>query len=150
MKYNIKINQKALSYLAPELDIIDGAIIGYIRDFIKSDNIETYTQQNPFFKYEKMKAVDKSLMYYWISNTHLLKEMPLLHISCASAIKKRMNKIQKHGFIVRAVFNRYKSTVYVAKKTYLLDFGSKIGNKCSNCRNYCEDCIYFDKGDENP
>ena len=79
MKYNIKINQKAIVDNWFNLDIIDWAILNYIEDFSKSERLA--------------KIIINWVEYFWIQYEHMIKEMPMLWITNKQALKNRVDKI---------------------------------------------------------
>jgi len=89
MKYNIFINQKALS--ETKLDIKDAAILDYLMAFCGIDN-KNIKQMN-------FEEKGKTYRYTWINFRHLIKEMPLLRIKSKGAITKRVENIKNAGFI---------------------------------------------------
>lgn len=89
MKYNININQKAFSKIAPELDVIDGAILDFIRAMC--------TAQYPAI--EKHRITNKKGKWTWVDYKLLSDEMPMINITAKSAITARVQKIEKAGFV---------------------------------------------------
>jgi len=83
MKYNIYVNQKVLS--KTNLDLIDGAIIDYLKFLCLSVN----------------KKIDSKRIngFTWIDYKKLLEDNPLLKIKHTSAISRRIQKIKEAGFI---------------------------------------------------
>lgn len=83
MKYNININQLALS--DGELDLIDSAILDYLYFICNSKN---------------KKISDKRINgYTWVQYQRMINDMPLLRINSRGAITRRIHKIEKEGFI---------------------------------------------------
>jgi len=83
MKYNIQINQLALS--ETDLDVLDCAILDYLIFFCNS----------------KSKRVEKERDgdYTWINFSRLIIDMPLLRLKTTMSISRRIKKIEKAGFI---------------------------------------------------
>lgn len=83
MKYNIYINQKWLSELSDskwiKIDLIDWAIINWIKDF----------HNEP--KTRKINIEWKQ--YFWIAYSYIIKELPLLWIKTKWAVAERLNKL---------------------------------------------------------
>lgn len=83
MKYNININQKALS--GSGLDIVDGAILDFLITFCGSVSNKIQEQRDG--------------TWTWIDYQTLLDDMPMLGIKDKSALSRRINKIRDAGFI---------------------------------------------------
>jgi hypothetical protein len=98
MKYNVNINQKALVELAPELDIVDAAIIDYLIVICNSKSAEI----------AKMRLKYRGHDWTWVDLTHLLADMPLLKINYLPPLTRRLQKIEKSGFIKRYRLNNKK------------------------------------------
>jgi len=83
MKYNIYINQKSLFELANKkkikIDLIDWAIINWIKDFHNAPKI-------------KKIEIDWK-RFFWIAYKHLLNDMPLLWLKTKWAIWTRLKKL---------------------------------------------------------
>ena len=86
MKFNIRINQKALS--KTNLDLFDCAILDYIIFYCSSANE----------KIEKQRIRNENGVWTWINYQTLLKDMPLLRIKSSGALTPRIKKIEKEGF----------------------------------------------------
>ncbi len=91
MKYTIIINQKALQKIAPELDLIDAAILDYLIHWCAADRIKAARIT--------MESDGHSQRFTWINYTQLIKELPILKIKTKGAISRRITKIEKSGFI---------------------------------------------------
>ncbi len=90
MKYNININQLALSELAPDLNIVDAAILDYLIVICNSKSD----------KVEENRIKDGKDKWTWVDMGNLLKDMPLLNISSRSSLTPRFKKIAENGFII--------------------------------------------------
>ena len=90
MKYNININQKAINELSADLDILDAAILYYIIDICHSSNNKIVGK--------RIKDNERNL-WTWVDLQQLIDEMPLLKINTKGAIARRINWIEKSGFI---------------------------------------------------
>jgi hypothetical protein len=86
MKYNININQLALSKYK-KLDLKDAAILYYIIDWCSSSNKNI----------EKIKLEDGE--YTWINYKHLILEMPILKINQVVSLSQRIKKLKESGLI---------------------------------------------------
>ncbi len=84
MKYNIDINQLALS--KTELDIIDCSILNFIIFICSSKNEKIEKQRKDGFT--------------WLDYKYLLQEMPLLKIKSISALTPRIKKIEEAGYVI--------------------------------------------------
>ena len=89
MKYNIYINQIALNELAPDLNVVDAAILDYIITLCNSKSD----------KVERQRIKEKDQIWTWIDMGSILKDMPLLKMSSKSALTPRFKKLQRSGFI---------------------------------------------------
>jgi len=89
IKYNININQKALSELKTHLDITDAAILDYIYVLCSSVNE----------KIDEKRIKDETGIWTWVDFTTLIAQMPLLGIKTRSSITPRIKKIEREGFI---------------------------------------------------
>ena len=90
MKYNININQKAISELSADLDILDAAILDYIIDICNSSNNKIVGK--------RIKDTERNL-WTWVDLQQLINEMPLLKINTRGAIARRISGLEKSGFI---------------------------------------------------
>jgi hypothetical protein len=84
MKYNIHINQKALS--GTQLDIKDAAILDYLITYCNSES--------PRIKKERFGEST------WINYDTLIQEMPLLRITTRQAITPRIKTLETEGYII--------------------------------------------------
>lgn len=91
MKYNININQKAIIDNSFNLDLIDCAIIDYIKDFN--------------WTWKMIKSIIDWDEYFWIQYEHFLKEMPLLWINSKQALKRRIDKIVNEWILEKKLLN---------------------------------------------
>lgn len=88
MIYNIEINQFAVIESGLDLDLTDIAILDFIRKFVGSS---------------KAVRVDmKDGTYTWISHKLIMEEMPIIGIATERGIRKRLQKLQDAGLIVRS------------------------------------------------
>lgn len=85
MNYAININQYAGEKYFPELDIIDLAVYDYISKFYPMS--EKYT--------------DALGIWFWISHSKVIQDMPKLKIKSKSGILKRINNLVDSGIIDR-------------------------------------------------
>ena len=90
MKYNININQKALSELSDDMDVLDASILVYINDICGSGSEKIHSRR---FKDEN------GIFWTWVDLQTLCDDMPLLRIGSRSAISNRIKRIEKNGFI---------------------------------------------------
>lgn len=104
-KYDIFINQFACVENGFDLDLIDLAIFCYIKDFSGTN--------------ECLKMHTPEGIYFWISHSKLLEEMPLLKIKTKQGLIKRIDKLVKCN-----IFNKhprcenYAKTLYQAGSNY--------------------------------
>lgn len=87
MKYTININQVAAAEVAPNLDFNDLAIYDFIKSFATSGNCDTIK--------------DEGRTYYWVSHSVIMSELPMLHISTARGIMKRIENLISAGLLVK-------------------------------------------------
>lgn len=85
MNYNILINQFAGEKYFPTLDIIDLAIFDYLKNFYPTSN----------------KYSDTLGVWFWVSHTKLIKDMPKLKIKSKAGIIKRINNLIDYSIIER-------------------------------------------------
>lgn len=97
MKYNIYINQKAIIDNNLELDIIDCAILDYIKDFSNSNKM--------------IKLNIEWLEYFWIQYEHFISEMPILWINNKQSLKKRLDKIIENWILEKKLV-KWNSTYF--------------------------------------
>lgn len=90
MNYNININQKALSELSSDMDIFDAAILIYIKEICSSGNAK--------IKEKRITNINNDLLT-WVDLKTLCTAMPLLRIKARGAITRRIQRIEKNGFI---------------------------------------------------
>lgn len=115
-KYNIVINQKAIVDNGIAIDIVDAAVFDFIKDFSHSD------------KCVKMQIDGKT--YFWITNQTIIDNLPLLQITTARGLRKRIDNLINAGLLVR------NENSQELNKT-LYTFGSKYDSYifCSEPRN---------------
>lgn len=115
-KYNIVINQKAIVDNGLSIDIVDAAVFDFIKDFSHSD------------KCVKMQIDGKT--YFWITNQTIIDNLPLLQITTARGLRKRIDNLINAGLLVR------NENSQELNKT-LYTFGSKYDSYifCSEPRN---------------
>lgn len=102
MNYNILINQFAGEKYFPELDIIDLAIFDYLRNFYPTSD-----------KYSDIHGV-----WFWVSHSKLIEDMPKLKIKSKAGIIKRINNL-----IICEIIDRHPNSNVLGKSYY------KIGCK---------------------
>jgi DNA-binding MarR family transcriptional regulator len=120
MKYYININQIALE--KTKLDIIDAAIFDYLKDWCSVDDE----------KAKRLTITEASGMqrYTWINFQHLIDEMPLLKINDKGAISRRIDKIEKAGYIKK--FQAPDNSLYVRLTDKCLELSFKNTNEDKN------------------
>jgi hypothetical protein len=101
MKYSININQKALQEISPEITESEAILLDYIYWLCSS--------VNP--KIEKKRIIKDGYKWTWLDYTHLLNEMPILHIKSKSAVSRRVQNIENAGYI--------KTTKHTRQKMYV-------------------------------
>ncbi len=84
LKYYISVNQLVLAEY-PDLDVVDGAILDYLFVLCNSRN--------------KKVEYHRQAGWTWIDYKTLLEQMPLLRMKSRAALAKRIEKIEKAGFI---------------------------------------------------
>ena len=116
MKYIIIINQQILS--KTNLDIVDGAILDYIKFYCGSQNE----------KIKKQRIIEKKETWTWIDYSTLLKDMPLLKIKNTGAITRRITRIEENGYIKTKRFKHAKKYFKITAKfdELLIDVNSPI------------------------
>lgn len=85
MKYNLNINQYAAVTNKMDVDIIDLAIFDFIKDFAHSPAC--------------MKIQTQEGVYFWVSHTLIMQEMPLLNIKTKAGIVKRIANLENAGLL---------------------------------------------------
>lgn len=100
MKYNININQLALS--KTNLDIVDASILDYLFYYCNSKNE----------KIQKARIIKDKKWWSWVNYQNISTQMPLLRIKSKSAISGRLKKLEDEGFILKHTDN-------VEQKTYI-------------------------------
>jgi hypothetical protein len=88
MKYSILINQVGIAKagLLDKTDIIDWAIVDYLKDWFFSEKRKTIFN------------ADEGEYYVWLNLNHLLENMPLLRLN-KSALSERLKKLKSLGLI---------------------------------------------------
>jgi len=99
MKTYIVIPQRQIVELGlhEQTDLIDWAIISYIKDFYISPKAQ--------------KIIVDEQHYCWINYRHLIESMPLMHISDKSNISRRIKKLVDIGLLEKC--NGHDNTIYV-------------------------------------
>lgn len=105
MKYNININQLALS--ETELDLIDSAILDYLYFYCNSKSEEIEKQRVDGFT--------------WVDYKNLLRDMPLLRIKSSHSLSPRIKRIEKAGFIETKIIRKSGHRRLIVKMTRLVD-----------------------------
>lgn len=105
MKYNININQKALSQT--DIDLKNAAILEYLIYYCNS-------------KSEKIEA-NKVDGYTWINYKTLLEDMPLLKIKNTNTLTPRIHEIERLGFIKTKEIRHNGFKRLLVKTTRLID-----------------------------
>lgn len=91
MKYTVSFNQKAITELSPTLDVYDAVILDYLIHFCASDNKK--------IKRLTIQEAGNSCKYTWMNFNYLIKELPILKIKGKATISRKLEKIQKAGYI---------------------------------------------------
>lgn len=88
MKYTITINQVGIAKagLADKTDIVDWAIIDYLKDWFFSEKKKTIMNQEDGEK------------YVWVNYSHLLDNMPILKFN-KDTLSRRIKKLKKLGLL---------------------------------------------------
>lgn len=89
MKYTIVINQKALTEIAPDLDLVDCAILDYLYHLCGS----------PSEAIVKQRVTNDAGTWTWVNYAHLMADMPLLRIKSGGALSRRLQKLEASGFL---------------------------------------------------
>ena len=94
MKYIVNINQKAIVDLGlqDKLDFIDLAIYDFITEFMLCDDCQ--------------KMIIGNEQYFWIKSDLILENMPLLGITTARGINKRIEKLIEYDLLERCPDNK--------------------------------------------
>jgi hypothetical protein len=90
MKYNININQLALSELSSNMDVVDAAILDYV--------IVLCNSQNEKIGEKRFKDKENNT-WTWVDLQTLCEDMPLLRISSRTAISTRIKRIEENNFV---------------------------------------------------
>lgn len=87
MKYTIVINQVACINSGLDLDLIDLAVLDFIKDFSASQKcIKTNTPEG---------------VYFWVSHQLIIDSMPLLKIKTRNGMLKRIDNLVNAGVILK-------------------------------------------------
>lgn len=94
MKYSININQKAIIDLGlqDKVDFIDLAIYDFITEFMLCNECRKLNIDN--------------VQYFWIKSDVIIENMPLLGITTARGISKRIDKLVNCGLLERCEDNQ--------------------------------------------
>lgn len=88
IQYTITINQLAISRSGFEIDIIDAAIIDFVRHFISSEEMDIKD-----FEGER---------YYRLHSSHVSKQLPILGITSGS-LTRRISVLIEKGYFKRCI-----------------------------------------------
>jgi len=88
MKYNININQKAVTDLGYDLDLIDCALLEYLHVFCNS---------------KSKKIIRDEAGKVWLDLKKLILDMPLLRINNSEVIGRRIKELKMKGFVIAEV-----------------------------------------------
>ena len=138
--YTIKIPQKNLSTIAPGLDIKDAAILTYLINLSGAKKIKWFKHNKLYYDFEK--ELELPIRLFWCDFKTVGRKNPLLKIKSSSGIKQRILKLQKHGFLIRELHEKYLPVIYLADKSRLC-WVEKLLKECSNCNGWCESCSIF-------
>lgn len=120
MKYNININQKALIELSSDMDVFDASILEYIKSMCSSSSE----------KIEDKRIKDEhNNIWTWIDLGGVMKDMPLLQIKSKGAITRRIQKIEKNGFIrtyKKSINGHIRLFIKIEAKTSELDIPTYV------------------------
>jgi len=121
MKYNIRINQRAIinSGLDNVTDVKGWIIFDYIYDWIDKNNSST---KRITIKNEQ--GVEEQ--YVWINYSHLLSELPLLGLKSKKPITIRIKQLEQRGLL--KVFQAKDNTLYfnLTEKGYLAKYSPVV------------------------
>lgn len=118
MKYTININQKTIVDMGLDVDVVDLAIYDCIISFMFTD------------KCRKVSVGD--VIYYWVSSSLIITELPLIRITTERGISKRVDKLIECGLLERCPYNQsLKGTFYRIGKKYK-EYSFSTTNDCSN------------------
>jgi len=94
MKYSININQKAIIDLGlqDKVDFIDLAIYDFITEFMLCDECRKLNIDN--------------IQYFWVKSDTVIENLPLLGITTARGISKRIDKLVNCGLLERCEDNQ--------------------------------------------
>lgn len=87
MQYSININQRAVIENGFDLDLLDMAIFDFIIKFTQTEKCARIT--------------DGGAVYYMISHTLIIKQLPMLRIKTSNGILNRINKLIDAGLLER-------------------------------------------------
>lgn len=88
-KYTVSINAHIFHELAPELSLNDAAILEYLRDICTSQNK----------KIALKRVSEDEYLWTWVNYSHLINEMPYLHIKSRGTVSKTIKKLKDVGFV---------------------------------------------------
>lgn len=95
MKYNILINQKAITELNAELptelqlDLKDATILAWMMDF----HAEPKT----------MKIIRDNVVFFWVAYSYLIAENPLLGINNKVVVRRHLDKLITIGLLEKHI-----------------------------------------------
>lgn len=87
MQYSININQRAVIENGFDLDLLDMAIFDFIIKFTQTEKCARIT--------------DGGAVYYMISHTLIIEQLPMLRIKTSNGILNRINKLIDAGLLER-------------------------------------------------
>ncbi|MCX7785275.1 MAG: hypothetical protein N2201_03465 [candidate division WOR-3 bacterium] len=87
MKYTITVNQLGILYsgLIAETDLVDWAIVDYLKDFV--------------YYRDRKRIIYQGEEYIWLNYKHLISSLPLAKIKGTWTISRRINKLRRLGLI---------------------------------------------------
>lgn len=98
MQYDISINQKAFSEVAPNCDLIDATIFDFIRKSISTGQIR--------------KKEENEEIWFWVSHKKVIRELPMLNIKSRTGIYNRLENLIDAGLIKRCPTNQKQAKSY--------------------------------------
>ncbi|MCX8015078.1 MAG: hypothetical protein N2748_03585, partial [candidate division WOR-3 bacterium] len=87
MKYTITVNQLGILYsgLIAETDLVDWAIVDYLKDFV--------------YYRDRKRIIYQGEEYIWLNYKHLISSLPLVHLPDKRTLWRRISKLRRLGLI---------------------------------------------------
>lgn len=119
MKFNLRINQKAIIQEGFEIDLIEAVILDFIIEYVNSGSVVSIS--------------DAGTTFYWISHSKVSEELPILKME-KNTIYKRIKKLCEKGFLIQSEKSQILGRSFYAisekaNKIKFIDMDKNIGSK---------------------